>query len=138
MTDDTPSTMKRLVVKEPGKDVASCKIEVESDVPVPEPRNGEVLIRVVAAPINPSDRRHSGRRGEADLSHTDRRGGAPVDDPGGAGGADVDLDPGVDPGAGSGSGFGGREGWGDRAEVRRLGLVPRPLLALIHAIIGNI
>ena len=55
MADDTPSTMKRLVVKEPGKDVASCKIEVESDVPVPEPRSGEVLIRVVAAPINPSD-----------------------------------------------------------------------------------
>lgn len=55
MTDGIPTTMKRLVVKEPGKDVASCKIEVESDVPVPEPRSGEVLVKVVAAPINPSD-----------------------------------------------------------------------------------
>ena len=101
MADDTPSTMKRLVVKEPGKDVASCKIEVESDVPVPEPRSGEVLIRVVAAPINPSDRR-SRRRREADLPHTDRGGGVPVDDPCGAGGTDVDLDSDVDPRAGTG------------------------------------
>ena len=54
MTNEIPTTMKRLVVKEPGENVETCKIEVES-VPVPEPRSGEVLIKVVAAPINPSD-----------------------------------------------------------------------------------
>mmetsp|Transcript_13069 Transcript_13069/g.28338 ORF Transcript_13069/g.28338 Transcript_13069/m.28338 type:complete len:349 (-) Transcript_13069:207-1253(-) len=53
-TEEIPTTMKRLVVSAPGKDVASCKIEV-SEVPVPEPSSGEVLIKVVAAPINPSD-----------------------------------------------------------------------------------
>jgi|Transcript_2576 NADPH2:quinone reductase len=54
-TDEIPTTMKRLIVTEPGKDVASCKIEVEENVPVPTPRSGEVLIKVVAAPVNPSD-----------------------------------------------------------------------------------
>ena len=54
MTNEIPTTMKRLVVKEPGENVETCKIEVES-VPVPEPRSGELLIKVVAAPINPSD-----------------------------------------------------------------------------------
>jgi NADPH:quinone reductase-like Zn-dependent oxidoreductase len=46
--------MKRLVVKAPGKDVASCQIETE-EVPVPEPGAGQVLIKVTAAAINPSD-----------------------------------------------------------------------------------
>ena len=51
---EIPTTMKRLVGKEPGKDVASCKIEVE-EIPVPEPEPGEVLVKMVAAPVNPSD-----------------------------------------------------------------------------------
>lgn len=51
---EIPTTMKRLVVTAPGKDVASCKIEIE-EVPVPKPARGEVLIKVVAAVINPSD-----------------------------------------------------------------------------------
>jgi NADPH2:quinone reductase len=49
-----PTTMKRLVVTAPGKDVASCTIEIE-EVPVPKPGSGEVLIKVAAAAINPSD-----------------------------------------------------------------------------------
>jgi NADPH2:quinone reductase len=49
-----PTTMKRLVVTAPGKDVASCKIEIE-EVPVPVPGSGEVLIKVAAAAVNPSD-----------------------------------------------------------------------------------
>jgi NADPH2:quinone reductase len=52
--DPLPTTMKRLVVTAPGKDVASCKIEIE-EVPVPKPGVGEVLIKVAAAAINPSD-----------------------------------------------------------------------------------
>lgn len=47
--------MKRLVVTAPGKDVASCQIEVQHNVPVPVPTASEVLIQVCAAPINPSD-----------------------------------------------------------------------------------
>ena len=54
MPDEIPTTMKRLVVTAPGKDVASCKIEIEV-VPVPKPGSGEVLIKVAAAAINPSD-----------------------------------------------------------------------------------
>jgi NADPH2:quinone reductase len=52
--NEIPTTMKRLVVTAPGKDLASCKIEIE-EVPVPKPGSGEVLIKVAAAPIHPSD-----------------------------------------------------------------------------------
>jgi NADPH2:quinone reductase len=54
MPEEIPTTMKRLVVTAPGKDLASCKIEIE-EVPVPKPGSGEVLIKVAAAAINPSD-----------------------------------------------------------------------------------
>lgn len=52
---DIPTTMKRLVVQTPGTDVASCQIIVEHEVPVPIPAPGEVLVKMIAAPINPSD-----------------------------------------------------------------------------------
>jgi len=52
--NEIPATMKRLVVTANGADVASCKIEVEI-VPVPVPASGELLIKVSAAAINPSD-----------------------------------------------------------------------------------
>jgi hypothetical protein len=47
--------MKRLVVQSPGPSVRECRIEVQNDVAVPVPGLGQVLIRVVAAAINPSD-----------------------------------------------------------------------------------
>lgn len=51
---EIPKTMKRLVVKEPGPDVKSCKIEIET-IDVPIPKSGQVLIKVIAAAVNPSD-----------------------------------------------------------------------------------
>lgn len=55
-TDYTiPETMQRLVVKEPGASVKECKIEVETDVPVPKLEPDQVLVKMVAAAINPSD-----------------------------------------------------------------------------------
>lgn len=54
--NEIPKEMKRLVVTSPGNatSVADCTIEVET-VPTPAPESGEVLIKMVAAPINPSD-----------------------------------------------------------------------------------
>lgn len=54
-TKEIPKTMKRLVVKSPGKDLSTCQIEVETDTPVPIPKSGQVLIKVIASAINPSD-----------------------------------------------------------------------------------
>lgn len=53
---ETPTEMKRLVVESPGdgKSVSDCTVVVQT-VPVPKPSQGEVLIRVSAAPVNPSD-----------------------------------------------------------------------------------
>ena len=53
---DIPKEMKRLVVTSPGAgtSVADCKMEIET-VPTPIPKSNEVLIKVAAAPINPSD-----------------------------------------------------------------------------------
>ena len=46
---DIPETMRALVVPEPG---APPRVETR---PVPRPRQGEVLVRLAASPINPSD-----------------------------------------------------------------------------------
>ena len=48
--------MRRLVVTSPGKatSVADCTVEIQT-VPTPQPKSGELLIKVVAAPVNPSD-----------------------------------------------------------------------------------
>jgi len=53
---EIPKEMKRLVVTSPGKgdSVADCTVEVQT-VPTPVPKSGEVLVKVVAAPVNPSD-----------------------------------------------------------------------------------
>jgi NADPH:quinone reductase-like Zn-dependent oxidoreductase len=51
----TAKTMRRLVLVAPGSgDMSKAELTVET-VPVPTPRSGEVLIKVSAAPINPSD-----------------------------------------------------------------------------------
>jgi NADPH:quinone reductase len=50
-----PTTTKRFVLVKPGPDVSSCQFEVQTNVPVPVPGPGEVLVKVVAASINPSD-----------------------------------------------------------------------------------
>ncbi|KAL3793241.1 hypothetical protein HJC23_000783 [Cyclotella cryptica] len=56
MTEQIPDQMRRLVVTSPGKatSVADCTIEIQT-VPTPTPQSSEVLIKVIAAPINPSD-----------------------------------------------------------------------------------
>lgn len=45
--------MKRVVFDRPGPPAEVLR--VEDDVPAPEPRRGEVLVRMLASPINPSD-----------------------------------------------------------------------------------
>lgn len=51
---EIPKTMRRLVLVESNADITKSKIVVEEvDVPVPKP--GEVLVKVLASPINPSD-----------------------------------------------------------------------------------
>ncbi|CAB9514767.1 Enoyl-[acyl-carrier-protein] reductase, mitochondrial [Seminavis robusta] len=50
-----PETMKRLVVTSFGATVKESKIEIQTDVPVPKPASDEILIKMVAAAVNPSD-----------------------------------------------------------------------------------
>jgi NADPH:quinone reductase len=51
---EIPKTMRRLVLQEPNADITQAKVVVEEvDMPVPKP--GEVLVKVLAAPVNPSD-----------------------------------------------------------------------------------
>src|SRR5262245_13164150 len=45
--------MKRVVFERPGPPAEVLR--VQDDVPAPEPRRGEVLVRMLASPINPSD-----------------------------------------------------------------------------------
>lgn len=54
--NEIPKEMRRLVVTSPGAgaSVADCTVEVET-LPTPVPASGEVLVKVAAAPINPSD-----------------------------------------------------------------------------------
>jgi len=49
-----PKTQKQIVLVEPNEDLNKAKFEVRiADVPVP--KRGEVLVRMAAAPVNPSD-----------------------------------------------------------------------------------
>ncbi|KAL3936808.1 MAG: hypothetical protein SGARI_002399 [Bacillariaceae sp.] len=54
MADAIPEKMKRLVVVEGGDSIKACKIEVQ-EVDVPKPKSGELLVKMVAAVVNPSD-----------------------------------------------------------------------------------
>jgi len=51
---ELPTNIRRVVLTEPNEDITKAKIVVE-EVPMPIPRSGEVLIKVSAAPVNPSD-----------------------------------------------------------------------------------
>lgn len=55
-TADLPKEMKRIVVK-PGCNVKEAKVSVES-VPMPVPKSGELLVKILAAPVNPSDEKY--------------------------------------------------------------------------------
>lgn len=46
--------MKRLVLASPADSVEGCKLTVE-EVPVPQPGPNQVLVKMTAAPVNPSD-----------------------------------------------------------------------------------
>ena len=54
-TFEIPAKMKKLVVVERGATVKDCKIELQQDVDVPTPGPNEVLVKVIAAAVNPSD-----------------------------------------------------------------------------------
>ena len=55
-SESIPRTMKRLVVSTPGNGTSVADVTMQiQNVPTPEPKMGEVLIKVSAAPINPSD-----------------------------------------------------------------------------------
>lgn len=49
-----PATMRRLVLSKPHDDPAKAELSVE-EVAMPVPRSGQVLVKVIAAPVNPSD-----------------------------------------------------------------------------------
>jgi len=52
--EDIPEMMRRLQIAETALDMDDVKMEVVQ-VPVPVPKSGQVLVRMVAAPVNPSD-----------------------------------------------------------------------------------
>jgi len=49
-----PKTMRRWVLVQVNSDLAKAELQLES-VPTPTPKSGQVLIKVCAAPVNPSD-----------------------------------------------------------------------------------
>lgn len=49
-----PEMMRRVVLTRPAAEIDQAQLSVET-VQLPKPRSGEVLIRVAAAPVNPSD-----------------------------------------------------------------------------------
>ncbi|KAG7349421.1 Zn-dependent oxidoreductase [Nitzschia inconspicua] len=51
---EIPEKMKQMVVLEGGSTVKECKLEIR-EVDVPKPQSHEVLVKMVAAAVNPSD-----------------------------------------------------------------------------------
>lgn len=51
---EIPAQYKRIVLKEPAQELENANIEVET-VDMPKLKSGQVLIKVMAAPVNPSD-----------------------------------------------------------------------------------
>eukprot|EP00397_Hematodinium_sp_SG-2012_P022968 GEMP01023838.1.p1 GENE.GEMP01023838.1~~GEMP01023838.1.p1 ORF type:complete len:384 (+),score=74.56 GEMP01023838.1:83-1234(+) len=54
MASDIPTTMKQMVLVKRHRDFNKVVFRIDT-VPVPTPKSGEVLIRMAAAPVNPSD-----------------------------------------------------------------------------------
>lgn len=58
--------MRRVVLVKPDADMAKAQLEIQ-EVDIPVPQSGEVLIKVTAAPVNPSDYGAWGRPGPDDF-----------------------------------------------------------------------
>jgi hypothetical protein len=78
---EAPAEMRRLVLTEPcdvGEDglpdYKSCRLVVET-VPTPVPRSGQVLVRMAAAPLNPSDYGAWKKSGEGPVGNATKDGG---------------------------------------------------------------
>lgn len=54
VVEKVPTRMRRVVLVEANRDLHQARLEVE-EVETPKPRNGQVLVKIAAAPINPSD-----------------------------------------------------------------------------------
>ena len=53
-TSSLPTTCHRIMLTKPHEDPCLADL-VNEERPMPVPKSGEVLIRVVASPVNPSD-----------------------------------------------------------------------------------
>lgn len=62
-----PATCRRIVLTKPDADITKAQLIVE-EIPIPVPKSGEVLIRVIAAPVNPSDYGEWSNMDNVDLS----------------------------------------------------------------------
>ena len=78
---EAPAEMRRLVLTEPcdvGEDglpdYKSCRLAVET-VPTPVPRSGQVLVKMAAAPLNPSDYGAWKKSGEGPAGNAAKDGG---------------------------------------------------------------
>mmetsp|Transcript_22401 Transcript_22401/g.32654 ORF Transcript_22401/g.32654 Transcript_22401/m.32654 type:complete len:367 (+) Transcript_22401:73-1173(+) len=54
LSSNLPEKIHRIVLTQPHEDLSKAKLDIE-EIPMPVPRIGQVLIRVSATPVNPSD-----------------------------------------------------------------------------------